>query len=73
MQANLHDEIMKQFGDYDDVYSQLYRLKSFDEEIIDELFQDINKILIVTKIDLPVQLLSKISIMSAYNLSLIHI
>ncbi|EAY09483.1 hypothetical protein TVAG_102320 [Trichomonas vaginalis G3] len=67
MQANLHDEIMKQFGDYDNVYSQLYRLKSFDEEIIDELFQDINKILIVTKIDLPVQLLSKISIMAAYN------
>ncbi|KAI5537068.1 proteasome regulatory particle assembly [Trichomonas vaginalis G3] len=67
MVNDLYNELMQLSKDYNDNFNSLYRLHTYNEDEINNIFQVIKRELIQSKMFLPSQLLKILSTASKYN------
>lgn len=63
----VYDDLMSKFGDYDNAYSLLYKLKAIDEGEINEIYSHIKEFIIKTNKTQITQILNIIYLVSYYR------
>ena len=67
MKNTHYSELMNTYKDYDDLFVRLYRLHTYKEEEVDEIYQEIKKQLLETKMFTPIKLISILYTAAKFN------